>query len=167
MSNKFLNSIFLVALLFCFALQQPSSLILGAVLCAFYALINWDLRHVSLYQSLVIVFLILIFLIPAFRQGHGFVPVFYLFSTVCAIFAAYRFSSFPLNHVRYCLEVGFWIVIFGIAFGLALNWGAEEPLGKLIPGSSTNGLPSYLVVLQIALSVSVFLEKINFQFFQA
>lgn len=167
MRNKVLNSIFLVALLFCFALQQPGSLILGAVLCAIYALVKWDFSPISLYQSLVIVFLILIFLIPVFRQDHGFVPVFYLFSTVCAIFAADRFSSFPLSHVRHCLEVVFWIAIFGIAFGLALNWEAAEPLGELIPGSSTNGLPSYLIVLQIALSVSVFLEKNKLPIFSA
>lgn len=153
------NSIFLFAILLCFALQQPLGLVLGAILCAFYALVSWDNVSVNIGSFVVFLFVIILLCIPVFRQEYDFVPVFYLFSTVSAIFAANRFSSFPLSHVRFCLEVVFWFSVFAIACGVILYWETAEPLGELIPGSSTNGLPSYLIVLQIALSISVFLEK--------
>ena len=160
MFNTVSNSIFLFAILLCFALQQSLGLVLGAILCAFYALVSWDNVSVGMGYFIVFLFVIILF-IPVLRQDYDFVPVFYLFSTVSAIFAANRFSSFPLSHVRFCLDVVFWFSVFGLACGVILYWEAAEPLGELIPGSSTNGLPSYLIVLQIALSISVFLEKNN------
>lgn len=159
MFNTVSNSIFLFAILLCFALQQPLGLVLGALLCALYALASWNNVFVGMDFFIVSLFVIILLFIPVFRQEYDFVPVFYLFSTVCAVFAANRFSSFPLSHVRFCLEVVFWFSVFGLACGIVLYWEAAEPLGELIPGSSTNGLPSYLIVLQIALSISVFLEK--------
>lgn len=154
-------------LLLCFALQEPGSLVLGALLCSFYVLVRLDFSSINLYQIIVLLFLVLVLLIPVLRQDHGFVPVFYLFSTVFVIFAANRFSSFPLHHVRHCLEIVFWIASFGIACGVVLNWEAAEPLGELIPGSSTNGFPSYLIVVQVALSISVFFEKNKLPVFSA
>lgn len=159
MVNVAFDSVFLAALLVLFALQQPESLIAGGVLCALYALVKSDFFSIDLYRLIVCLLVLSICLIAVFSLNHDFVPVFYLFSTVSAIYAANRFSSFPLKHVRFCLEIVFWIAVLGIAGGLALHWGAAEPLGELIPGSSTNGLPSYLIVIQIALSISVFLEK--------
>lgn len=159
MVNVFFDSIFLAVLLVLFALQQPESLVVGGILCALYALVKSDFFSIDLYRLVVCLLVIPICLIAVFRLNHDFVPVFYLFSTVSALYAANRFSSFPLKHVRFCLEIVFWIAVFGIAGGLALHWEATEPLGELIPGSSTNGLPSYLIVVQIALSISVFLEK--------
>lgn len=154
-----LDSIFLAALFVLFALQQPEALAVGAGLCALYALARWDGCSVDSHRAMIALLIILICLVSVFRLDHGAVPVFYLFSTVSAIYAADRFSSSSLMHLRLCLEIVFWLVVFGIASGLALYWEAAEPLGELIPGSSTNGLPSYLIVLQVALSISVFLEK--------
>jgi hypothetical protein len=153
------NSAFLVALLFCFALQQPGLLVFGVVLCVLYALARWDFSSIDLYKLVALLFFICICFVSVFWQARDFVPVFYLFSMVFAIFAAERFSLAPLRQVRICLEIVFWIAVFGIACGLALYWETAEPLGELIPGSSTNGLPSYLIVVQVALSISVFLDK--------
>lgn len=154
-----LDSIFLLALLVLFALQQPEALAVGAGLCACYALVRWDGCSVDSHRLMIGLCVILICLVSVFRLNHGFVPVFYLFSTVSAFYAAERFCLSSLTHVRICLEVVFWILVVGIATGLALHWEAAEPLGELIPESSTNGLPSYLIVLQVAFSISVFLEK--------
>lgn len=159
MVNVVFDSVFLAALLVLFALQQPESLVVGGILCALYALVKSDFFSIHLHRLIVCLLVVPICLIAVFRLNHDFVPVFYLFSTVSAIYAANQFSSFPLKHVRLCLEIVFWIAVLGIAGGLTLHWGAAEPLGELIPGSSTNGLPSYLIVVQIALSISVFLEK--------
>lgn len=159
MVNVVFDSIFLAALLVLFALQQPESLVVGGILCALYALVKSNFFSINLSWLIVCLLVLPICLIAVFRLNHDFVPVFYLFSTVSALYAANRFSSFPLKHVRFCLEIVFWIAVLGIVCGLALHWGAAEPLGELIPGSSTNGLPSYLIVVQIALSISVFLEK--------
>jgi hypothetical protein len=45
-------------------------------------------------------------------------------------------------------------MVVAISVGLVLNWGDQKPLGQIIPGSSTDNLPSYLVVLQVALSIA-------------
>lgn len=167
MFNSLFDTIFLAALLVLFALQQPESLVVGGILCALYALVKSGSFSINLYRLVVCLLVASICLIAVFKLSHDIVPVFYLFSTVSAIYAANRFSSFPLKHVRFCLEVVFWIAVLGITGGVALHWGAAEPLGELIPGSSTNGLPSYLIVVQIALSISVFLDKNKLPIFSA
>jgi len=157
--NVVLDSIFLLLLLVLFALQQSELLVVGSILSALYALIRWNCFSVDFNKLIAGLLVILVCLVAVFRLDHGFVPVFYLFSTVSVFYAAKNFSSCSLKHVRLCLDAVYWIAVFGIAFGLILHWEAAEPLGELIPGSSTNGLPSYLIVLQAGLSISVFLEK--------
>ena len=155
-----LDSSFLGLLMMLFALQRPETLAAAGILCALYAVIrsNSFLIDTNLLVCVLSATLLLM-LVVVFGNNHGFSPVFYLFSTLSAFYAAKQFGSFPLRHVRLCLEIVFWTAAFGIACGLALHWGSPEPLGEIIPGSSTNGLPSYLIVLQIALAISVFLEK--------
>jgi hypothetical protein len=43
--------------------------------------------------------------------------------------------------------------VTAIACALYLYWSTPDPLGEVIPGSSANGIPSYLIVIQVALSL--------------
>jgi hypothetical protein len=51
----------------------------------------------------------------------------------------------------------FWAAVLAIGWGIYTYFGYPEPLGMLIDGSSTNGIPSYLIVLQVSLSLATFL----------
>ena len=159
MASVALDSCFMAILLLTFALQRPESIVSGSCMCVFYALF----RRVSLSGNsgtrIGVLSVALICFISVLRLDHGFVPVFYLVSTVAAFCAADHFASSPLRHVRSCIEIVFWFAFIVIACGAVLNWEAAEPLGELISGSSTNGLPSYLIVVQTALSIAVFLER--------
>lgn len=155
-----IDSLFLCLLLVLFALQRPDTLFAAASLCGIYAVTR---SRFPLFdrQGLVWVLLIMLVLmvVVAIRNDQQYAAIFYVLATGCALYAAKRFASFPLEHVRHCLEFAFWLSVFGIAGGLATYWGDPEPLGRIIPGSSTNGLPSYLIVLQVAVSIAVFLDR--------
>lgn len=160
MSAVIFDSLFLGLLLLLFTLQRPLTLAAAGVLCALYALARSN-RFVFDFKVLICALLVALALMVSVIVGrnHGFSSLFYLFSTFSAFYAARRFGSFPLSHVRLCLEVVFWLGVLGIFFALILHWGSPEPMGEVVPGSSTNGLPSYLIVLQVALAISVILEK--------
>ena len=155
-----LDSSFLGLLLLLFALQQPVTLAAAGFLCALYAAIRSKSFSVGV-NLLTFVLSITVALMVAVIIGanHGYSSIFYLFSTVSAFYAAKQFGSCSLRHVKLCLEMVFWAAVAGIALCLMLRWDVPEPLGEIIPGSSTNGLPSYLIVLQVALAISVFLER--------
>lgn len=157
-----LNSSFVGLLLVLFALQRPETLAAAGLLCALYAAFRTRLATMSFHILEIALFaaLTLITAIAALELGlnRGFSPVFYLLSTLSAYYAAKKFASSPLKRIRRSLEVVFWLAVIAIAVGLYLYWDAPEPLGEIIPGSSTNGLPSYLIVLQVALAIAVVIE---------
>ncbi len=142
-----------------FAFQQQEHLIVGSIICALYALFRKHSQSVDLERLVIVLVAVLGLLIPAFRLDYGFVPFFYLLSELSIFYAAQRFSDHSLRHIQLCLQFVFWIGVFGIALGVTSYWDSPEPMGEIFPGSSTNGLPSYLIVLQVALSLSIFLEK--------
>ncbi|WP_263770072.1 hypothetical protein [Propionivibrio soli] len=107
----------------------------------------------------VLLVMLILMLVVSFRNDQQFSSIFHVFPTGFAICAAQRFASFPVTHVWRCLELTFWLSVGGIVSALVVYWGQPELLGNLIPGSSTNGLPSYLIIPQIAFSVVVFLER--------
>lgn len=151
--------IFLGALLLMFALQQSESFVVGGIICAAYALFRKFSLLINRERFVIVLVAGLGLSISAFRLDYGFTPFFYLFFEVSVFYAAQRFSSFPLMHVQLCLQLIFWMAVLGIALGVCFYWDSPEPMGEIFPGSSTNGLPSYLIVLQGALSLSVFLGK--------
>jgi hypothetical protein len=51
----------------------------------------------------------------------------------------------------------YWAAIVAISWVLYTFWGFPEPLGMVIEGSSTNGIPAYLIVLQVSLSLVTYL----------
>lgn len=154
-----LNSLFVGLLLVLFALQRPETIAAAGLLCALYAAFRTCSATMD-FRTLEIALFAALTLLAAVALGlnHELSPVFYLFSTFSAFYAAKRFASFPLKSIRQSLEIVFWFAVIAIAGGLYLYWDAPEPLGEIIPGSSTNGLPSYLIVLQVALAIAVVIE---------
>lgn len=75
------------------------------------------------------------------------------------MFWAYSFSRNSLNHISHVLRRVYWIFVLFIAIAYAFHWDAPEPLGAIFPWASTNGIPSYLIVVQITYSIAFYLEK--------
>lgn len=153
------DCLFMLALLAAFVLQEPLTLAFGAALCACYATLSTNFREIDLHQLFLVTLVVMLCLLPSLDSKHGAVPLFYLFSSVSAFYAAKHFSQQSLTHIRRCLSVVFWLCVSIVAFFLVRYRDATEPLGEIIQGSSTNGIPSYLIVLQATLSIAVFLES--------
>lgn len=155
--NVYIASLFVVFLILLFALQQPYSFFMGLVLSAFYFLVGGVPRAVNLVSLLGLVLAVLIFLLPSFSFYHGLSPLFYTCSTLFVAGAAFSFSKLSVARSLKSLHIAFWF-FWGVTLYLWwLHRNSAEPLGDIIPGSSTNGIPSYFIVLQVAVSLSFLL----------
>lgn len=144
-------------ILISFAAQEQPIIIAGTVLCAFYALACHWRERVSFDRLLVYGSALALFA-PAFvKTYHGLSPIFYTFSTLATFFAA---AAAMRNDPRVILMALRVIYVAASVFVCAVHyiyWGYPEPLGMVIDGSSTNAIPSYLIVIQIGLTLSCYL----------
>lgn len=155
--NVYTASLFVGALIFLFALQQPYTLLMGLGLSACYFLSGGISRAVNLVSLLILLSAVLIVSLPSLLLRHGLSPLFYVCSTLLVTGAAFSFSKLPLASSLKSLKIVFW---FFWVVTLCLWWvhrDSVEPLGEIIQGSSTNGIPSYFIVLQVAVSVAFLL----------
>lgn len=150
---------FVLLILVSFVIQQPTSIFLGSCFCAVYAISFVSFSRTRLTGiSFSIIFCFFCF--PSIlSMNHGLSSIFYMLSTIAIFFAAKSFCQHSFEELLYCFRVVFGASIFGIGFVLFTYWGHPEPLGEAIPGSSTNGIPSYLIVLQVTLTVSNYLAS--------
>jgi hypothetical protein len=149
----------MLLVLLAFVTQRPEAIMAGSLLCAVYAVSG----HQSLYvdPSSVLCFggISLFFMPSLLSMNHGLSPFFYYFSTIAIFFAARKLSRHSPEDLLVGFRVVFAIVITAIFVVLFVYWDYPEPFGELIDGSSTNGIPSYLIVLQIVLSLSTYVAR--------
>ncbi len=168
MKYKFLSSdnkaiagliLFMSLILATFIAQRPVYLIGGAILCASYAIAkHWPIR-VSTSELKFFLIICLLF-IPAFiKPYHGFSPIFYFFSTISTFFAAKAVSDFKPEILLKVFRIIYVSAIIAIGMILYKYWGHPEPFGMVIEGSSTNGIPAYLIVIQISFSLCSYLVQ--------
>ncbi|RQP21616.1 hypothetical protein [Piscinibacter terrae] len=140
-----------------FVLQHPVLLVGGTALCATYAVVV--LRNSKFHpdQLLILLAAVALFL-PAFIKPYfGLSPAFYVLSTMSTFLAAVAVTRHaPLVLLR-SLRFIFGASVAGIAWALYVYWGMPEPLGEVIEGSSTNGIPAYLIVIQVGVSLCTYL----------
>lgn len=148
----------LVLLLGLFTVQLPAT-IAGSYLIALALVLSKGSR-LRFRQGDFIAFLLLlaIFTIPALTFNHGGTPLFYLFISPFLALLAYDFSKNSIDHIRIVLRNTYWIFIIFIGYALAHHWDKPEPLGSILPWASTNGIPSYLIVVQIGYSIAYYLQ---------
>lgn len=156
--SKLDDTLFLVLVLSAFAIQQPATIGFSYALYAAYIIKNRKSLKMTSLQVLAYSLATLLLILPVANFKHGGTSLFYLVTFPLVIISANLFSSKSLDYIYGCLNKVFWIFIIAIAIGLARNWDDPEPLGAIIPGSSTNGLPSYLIVLQISLSITALIK---------
>jgi len=155
--NILFDTTFLLLLTASFALQTPDTIRFSYLIAFFY----FCFSRIYIRKNYFFVWAITtsIFMMAALNKSFGFTPFFYLIGAPFLILAALKFSSRPLIQVLKALQLYYWIFITAIFFGIFTNWDSHEPLEGLIPGSSTNALPSYLIVIQIAYSLSFYLKN--------
>ena len=140
-----------------FVLQQQALLAAGALLCALYACATTIRSPFSLQQLLAFTIGCAL-LLPAFIKSYfGLTPQFYFFSTLAVFFAASALTRHPPRVFMQAFRIIYAVSLLGIAWALYVYWDVPEPLGEVIEGSSTNGIPAYLIVVQIGLSLSTYL----------
>lgn len=153
------TSLFMAALVLGFMLQRPVTIIAGTALCALYA---WhhratlDLRPVHWRIAALVA---LCFLPGFMKPYHGLSPIFYAFATGATFMAAWAASRRPLHVLLWSFRLLYGLAAVAIAWVLYTWWGYPEPFGMVIEGSSTNGIPAYLIVLQISLSLCSYLHS--------
>ncbi|MCU6433903.1 hypothetical protein LPB67_08945 [Undibacterium sp. Jales W-56] len=160
--SVFSITLLMTFILMTFVLQKPVLLIGGAVICAVYACICFQFstfRNKDLSWFLVVC----IFFLPGMtKYSHGLSPFFYFFSTIAIFFAAKAASRYPPQVFLISFRIIYTVAVTGIAYALYVYWDMPEPLGEVIEGSSANGIPAYLIVMQVSLSLCnyVVLQKL-------
>nr|WP_164092083.1 hypothetical protein [Pseudomonas chengduensis] len=155
--DVYIASLFVGGVIFLFALQQPYSLFMGIALSALYFFFGAGGRTFSLVPLLLLSSLVVIVLLPSVFFYHGLSPLFYVCSTLFVAGAAFGFSKLSIAKSLKSLHIVFWC-FWGVTLWLWwLYRNSTEPLGEIIPGSSTNGIPSYFIVLQVAVSLAFLL----------
>jgi hypothetical protein len=150
---------FLCLLLFTFALQKPQTIVASYICAALYIIFSQRRIIIKSYNLLAWGVATGICMLAFISFNHGITPLFYLIVTPILIISAKQFANQSLEHITVCLRNFYWLFVFTIAIGLAAYWDEAEPLGAIIPGASTNGLPSYLIVVQISYSLIFYLKK--------
>lgn len=158
MENNYISvTLFMAAIMIAFISQIIWLMIAGTALCALYAYFANDRRSFSLNSCYIFIACCFLFF-PAFINiHHDLSPVFYFLSTLATFFAAMAAShTRPIVLIK-AFRMLFWLSVAGIGWVLYTYWGYPEPFGMVIEGSSTNGIPAYLIVLQISLSLVSYL----------
>jgi hypothetical protein len=141
-----------------FVAQMPAGIVAGTLALGVYALASGGFRGLRAEHWLLACVVLLLFL-PAFvKPYHGLSPGFYLLSTVVCFFAARRFSDHDPRVLLAAWRVMFVTALLLVAAVLYIYWGEPEPFGLVIEGSSTNGIPAYLIIVQIGYSLAFFLQ---------
>jgi hypothetical protein len=144
-------------ILLAFAIQRPVMLAAGAIICAAYALFHYRSACISNTQLLFFLLISALFLPGIINFYHGLSPAFYYFSTVASFYAAGAVTRHKPEVLMAAFRLVYWGSIVVISIILYEYWDYVEPLGMAITGSSTNAIPSYLLVIQIGLSLCNFL----------
>ncbi len=151
-----IDLVFLCFMTSAFMIQRPEAILLSYVFSILYI---FPLRlSISKKHFLIWCMVSLIFSIAALTKDFGFTPFFYLIGAPLLILAAKQLVSRPLNSVLIAFGLYYWVFATAVFLGILINWSSAEPLEGMIPGTSTNGIPSYLIVVQVAYSLIFFMS---------
>jgi len=156
--NQIQSTLLLITVMALFVVQLTATIVGSYIICALVILFNANTVQINRRHFEFILAGIFFCFLSAASFNHQVTPLFYLAMTPLLLWVASNFSSNSLAVIRSSLRNTFWIFSIFIFSGLILHWDEPEPLGAILPWTSTNGFPSYLIVLQIAYSLSYFLE---------
>ena len=148
----------IVGVLACFFVNSQSTLLVGALLLGAYAVLGL-IKRPSLGRELYLVVAFSACMIPIFLSfDRDLNVVFYYLSTLFAFFAARRMASYDGLVLLRAFQASYGFLFVVCIFLYWLHRADAEPFGAIIEGASTNGIPSYFIVLQITLSLVTYSE---------
>lgn len=150
-------TLLLSSILVAFALQRPVLFVGGFALCAVYVLLAHRRLIFKARQVFLFLLLTTLFLPAFFKPYFGLSPQFYFFNTLVMFLGAIALTRHPPEVLLWLLRISYGCFAALIMMALYIHWGKPEPLGEIISGSSTNGIPSYLIVVQVGLSLCNYL----------
>ncbi|WP_313650357.1 hypothetical protein [Pseudomonas soli] len=140
-----------------FFINSQLSLLVGALFLGVYSGFGIH-RNPPTLNVLLIFCLFSILVAPAlFVFNHGFSTFFYYVSTVISFFAARQLASIQAEMVLMGLRCSFYAFFVLCITLFYLHRAEPEPFGAILEGASTNGIPSYFIVLQVVLSIVTYL----------
>lgn len=148
------DSIVLVVFVVLFAYQRPSSILGCYLVSALYIFFNQDL--LSIKKSGVRLYLGFVSLcIPSVMSfNHGYTPYLYLILSPLLVLFASVYNSQSITTIELSLKYLFWILVTLTFIGVVANHDSVAPLEGLIEGTSTNGIPAYIIVVYIAFALA-------------
>jgi len=133
-------------------------IILGTALVLLFGLMPRGRRSLLRYDQLALASLPAVLCLPAICvNNHGLSSLFYMASTIGVLTAAARVSRCAPAQLMLHFKILYWTLIAVAVVAIIVFWGEREPLGQVIPGSSTNGIPAYLIIFQINISLAHYL----------
>ena len=159
------DSFFICALIISFAFQTPQAIALSIISAVIYSCtgrIQINRTFILFYSSMVS-----ILMLSAFKPSFGFTPILYLAASPFLFLAAKKFSYRPIGSILNSLRVCYFIFASCIFFQIFNNFSNPSPLESFFKGTSANGISSYLIVFQLAYSLTFFLKLNRLPIFSA
>jgi len=151
--NLSMKNVFIISLVvLCFILQEPIAFVVAIVVLLVYS-IQIDCRTISV-SGVLFPLIFFLFLFPAFLAlEHGVNPYFYYVMILVVFFSAKKMAQDPADSLLKSYQIFFYVYVICVLFLYYIHRDAAEPFGEILKGVSTNGIPSYLIVLQVVLSL--------------
>ena len=150
-----------------FASQVPALMVLAVIFLLTVNIKGFVEIRAGRFNVLLALLVMLVVMPSFFDISHGFSSVFYFFgSVICLVSAKYIADRYSLYDIYAAVRLLFVLFTLFLSFFLYKYWGFKEPFGEIVTGSSTNGFPSYFIVVQIVLSSLSYLvfRKVNLLF---
>ena len=146
-------------LLVLFAAQLSTTIAAAYATAAVYLIVKCTTIRIKNSHLMICGVAIGVALPSASTLNHGLTPFFYIAASPLLFLLAFDFSRKSLQHVCTVLRNVLWLSLIGVAIAATLNWNDPEPLGAIFPWASTNGFPSYLIIVQITYSIAFYLKN--------
>ena len=157
-SFNFFEFFVIFSIPFLFLVQEVYSFAAILIILLIYACVNFEdcfSINVLLIAGLFTVSFIPVLLISQHNYSHFF----YYLMTISCLLAARGVSRAGVVRLFPIFQALFW---FFVLFSLLVYYyyrDLAEPFSGLVKGSSTNGIPSYLIVIQVVYSLSFYCVK--------
>jgi hypothetical protein len=152
------NVLLIVSMFALFSMQLSFSIVAACFAGVLAVLVRFSSAIISDNSTYWYVSIVLLLLVSTMTFNHGVTPLFYLIVGFFNLLWARQLAKKSIQYVSLVLCCVYWIIAFVIITGLMFYWDEPEPLGAIFPWASTNGLPSYLIIVQIAYSLSRYLS---------
>ena len=153
-------SITLITVIVVFIMQRPVGFIFGYSALMLFFIFGF-LSEWKINKNLMFIVVLSMFLtIPTLLyMAHGYSTLLYLAGTIISLLAAERMSRYSIVILLQTFQFIFWgYVLFSLIVYYIFRESAE-PFGELVAGLSTNGIPSFLIVIQVVLSLVTYVAK--------